>query len=183
MRIRKLVGTKCYLSPMDAGDAERYAMWLNDLDVTIYTQLGHHSLTVDREKEILASISKAHNYGIVDTATDSLVGSCGLMDIDHVNRTAEIGIVIGDKAFWGRGYGAEAMGLLLDYGFRYLDLYNVMLRVYSFNERGLACYRKVGFRTIGSRRGAIRRNLEAHDIVFMDVTADDYYAGTRGGAS
>lgn len=176
MRIKKLVGTKCFLSPMDMADAETYAAWLNDLEVSQYTQIAKQSLTVDKERDILASISKEHNYGIVDLASDALIGSCGLMDVDSVNRTAEIGIAIGDKSFWNRGYGTEALSLLLDYAFRYLNLYSVMLRYYAFNERGAACYAKVGFRTIGRWRSAIRRNLEAYDEVLMDITADDFYA-------
>ena len=111
----------------------------------------------------------------MDAATDALIGSCGLMDVDQCNRSAEIGIVIGDKTYWGKGYGTEAMRLLLDYAFRYLNLHNVMLRVYSYNPRGVACYEKVGFKAIGRRRGAITRNLAVHDIIYMDITDNDFY--------
>ncbi|PKL23873.1 MAG: GNAT family N-acetyltransferase [Spirochaetae bacterium HGW-Spirochaetae-3] len=178
MYIKKLIGTKCYLSPMEQSDAPKYAAWLNDLEVAVFTQIADKSLSVDKERDILASIGKEHNYGIVDAATDALIGSCGLMDIDFLNRSAEIGIVLGDKAYWGKGYGAEALSLLLDYAFRYLNLHNVMLRVYAYNPRGIACYEKVGFRTIGRRRDAIMRNLAAHDIVYMDIVADDFYAAS-----
>ncbi|MBU0928290.1 MAG: GNAT family N-acetyltransferase [Spirochaetes bacterium] len=176
MYIKKMIGRKCYLSPMELSDAGTYAAWLNDLEVSTFTQIAKQSLPVEKEREILSAISKEHNYGIVDAASGELIGSCGLMDLDAVNRSAEIGIVIGDKAYWGRGYGEEALRLLLDYAYRYLNLYNVMLRVYSYNARGIACYEKVGFKAIGRRRGAVMRNLEAHDVVFMDITADDFYA-------
>ncbi len=179
MYIKKLIGTKCYLSPMELSDAPKYAAWLNDLDVAVFTQIADKSLSVDKERDILAAIGKEHNYGIVDAATDTLIGSCGLMDIDALNRCAEIGIVLGDKSYWGKGYGTEALRLLLDYAFRYLNLHNVMLRVYDYNPRGIACYEKVGFKTIGRRRGAIMRNLAAHDVVYMDIVAADFY-GTDG---
>lgn len=175
MYIKKLIGKQCYLSPMELSDAGTYAAWLNDLEVSAYTQIAKQSLSLEKERDILASISKDHNYGIVDASTDRLIGSCGLMDIDAVNRSAEIGIVIGDKAHWGQGFGREALSLLLDYSFRYLNLFNIMLRVYSYNERGIACYEKTGFKTIGRRRSAIVRNLESHDVIFMDITADDFY--------
>ena len=178
MYIKKLVGQKCYLSPMELADAPAYAAWLNDLEVSTFTQIANKSLSVDKERDILTSIGKEHNYGIVDAATDVLIGSCGLMDLDPVNRSAEIGIVIGDKTRWGKGYGTEALRLLLDYSFRYLNLYNVMLSVYSYNPRGIACYEKVGFKLIGRRRGAIQRNLASHDIIYMDITADDFYRET-----
>lgn len=175
MYIRKLTGKLCFLSPMELDDAPRYAAWLNDLEVATYTQIADKSLTVDKEREILSAIGREHNYGIVDLQGGNLIGSCGLMDVDHLHGSAEIGIVIGDKAYWNRGYGREALGLLLDYGFRYLNLHNVMLRVYDYNERGIACYERVGFKLIGRRRGALRRDLKARDVILMDILPEDFY--------
>ena len=85
---------------MELSDAPKYAAWLNDLDVAVFTQIAGKSLTVDKERDILAAIGKEHNYGIVDAATDTLIGSCGLMDLDALNRSAEIGIMLGDKSYW-----------------------------------------------------------------------------------
>ena len=65
-----------------------------------------------------------------------------------------LGIVIGEKSCWNQGYGQEALVLLLDYAFNLLNLNSVMLGVFSFNQRGAASYRKVGFREIGQRRQA-----------------------------
>lgn len=68
------------------------------------------------------------------------------MDISYKNRIGTVGIFIGDENNRSNGYGTEALKLLLDYGFNYLNLNNIMLAVKSFNERAIKCYEKVGFK-------------------------------------
>ena len=70
-------------------------------------------------------------------ADGSYIGRCGLYGIDGTARHAELGIGIGDGEYWGRGYGREAVGLLLDYAFRLRNLRRVWLEVHSANERGI----------------------------------------------
>ncbi|GHV06649.1 N-acetyltransferase [Spirochaetia bacterium] len=175
MYFRKLVGEKCYLSPIDADDAEKFTEWLNDLDVTVNLQLYQASINAENERSFLNKLAEGHHYSIIDKKTDGLIGNCGFMDIDNLNQTAELGIFIGDKNYWGKGYGTEALSLLADYGFKCLNLHNIMLRVYSFNKRAIACYEKVGFKKIGIRREALYRNREVYDIIFMDLLAGDFY--------
>lgn len=165
----KMVGKKCYLSPINEDDAALYTAWLNDLEVTRTLQIASRTISLSGEREVLGRISKEHTYAIIDRASDALIGNVGLHDVNHLHRTAEIGIFIGDKSFWGRGYGPEAMSLLLAYSFDYLNLRNVMLRAYSFNERGLAAYRRLGFKEIGRRRFAVQREGVESDEVLMDL--------------
>lgn len=174
MYFKKLVGKKCYLSPMSVEDADKYTEWLNDLETTKYLTLAPAQITAHGEKDAIVQLSKEHNYAIVELGTDTLIGNCGLMDIDHINRTAEIGIFIGDKKFLGAGYGREAMSLLLGYAFDYLNLNNVMLRVYSFNERAIKSYESLGFKTIGKRRKAILREGMESDELYMDMLAAEF---------
>jgi len=174
---KKLAGKKCYLSPIDLADTEKFTEWMNDLEVTI--NLGpiyHMAVNADSERKFLDDLAKGHNYSIVDMATGALIGSCGFHEIDHLNRAGEVGIAIGDKGLWGKGYGTEAMRLLLDYGFRALNLHSVLIRVFPFNERAIRCYEKLGFRIIGRRRQAVIRDLKTHDIVLMDILAEEFYA-------
>lgn len=118
MYIKKLIGTKCYLSPLNLEDAEQYAVWLNDMEVLENLTLMTSVVTVDSEREFLKTLAQAHNYGIIDIKTDQLIGNIGFKDIDHLHRTTEIGIFIGDKSYWDKGYGQEALSLLLDYAFK-----------------------------------------------------------------
>jgi RimJ/RimL family protein N-acetyltransferase len=97
------------------------------------------------------------------------------MEIDHLNQTAEVGIFIGNKNYWDKGYGTEALILLLDYGFKALNLHNILLKVYAYNTRAIETYEKVGFKQIGIRREALCRNLQLHNIIFMDILSSEYY--------
>lgn len=157
-RLKKLIGKKCFLSPITAKDAEIYARWLNDMEVVRFLTMATSIINTENERNLLEELSKSHNYGIVTIEDDKLIGTCGLINMDTVNRSAEIGIFIGDKNYWHQGYGTEAMRLLMDYGFRYLNLHNVMLQVYSFNKNAVECYRKLGFSEIGRRRQAVYRD-------------------------
>jgi len=128
----------------------------------------------------LAKLSKEHNYSIVDMETNALIGSCGFIELDHLNQTAEAGIFIGNKNYWNKGYGTESFWLLLDYGFKALNLYNVMLRVYSFNERAARMYEKLGFKVIGKRREALRRGNTAYDVIYMDILQKEFFEKNKG---
>jgi RimJ/RimL family protein N-acetyltransferase len=169
MYFKKMIGTKCYLSPIDLNDAEKYTEWLNDIDVAQYLTIYPMMISLHGEKEALISLSKNHNYGIINLENDELIGNCGLMDIDNLNRTAEVGIFIGKKEYQNRGYGREALTLLIDFGFNTLNLKNIMLKVFSYNDRAIKCYENIGFKIIGRRRNAIERFQNTYDIIFMDI--------------
>jgi RimJ/RimL family protein N-acetyltransferase len=174
MYFKKLIGEKCYLSPMNINDAEKYTVWLNDLEITANLSIFHSAINVEIEKEYLENLSKEHNYSIIDMDTDELIGSCGFIGLDHLNQIAEIGLFIGNKNYWNKGYGTESMKLLLDYGFNALNLNNVMLRVYSFNERAIKMYKKLGFQVIGKRRESLKRGNKVYDEIYMDILAKEY---------
>ena len=175
MYFKKMVGKKCYLSPMDVNDAEIYTEWLNDLEVIENLSIYNSIINVGTEKEILEKLSKEHNYSIIENETNELIGSCGFMELDHLNQTAEAGIFIGNKKYWNKGFGTEAFQLLLDYGFKALNLNNIILRVYSFNERAIKSYEKIGFKVIGKRRGALNRGNKLYDIILMDLINKEFY--------
>jgi RimJ/RimL family protein N-acetyltransferase len=173
----KLVGEKCYLSPCTPEDAEQWSIWDNDLEIAI--PLGDEAYTVyplEKMPEIARDVTtdQSHLFSIIDAATDTLIGRCLLFDIDPVNRKAMLGIVIGDKAYWNRGYGVEATRLLLDHGFNLLNLNSIMLGTFSFNKRALNCFRKAGFKEIGKRRQARIIAGRAYDLVLMDILAEEF---------
>ena len=175
MYFKKLVGKKCYLSPIDVNDAEIFTAWLNDMELLGNLQLYGAAISLDNEKEFLKNLSKDHNYSIIDTKSDKLIGNCGFLEIDYINQAAEIGIFIGNKTYLNKGYGTEALSLLLDYGFKALNFHNIMLRVYEFNKAAIKCYEKIGFKHIGKRREALHRNSKKHNIIFMDILPNEFY--------
>jgi RimJ/RimL family protein N-acetyltransferase len=174
---KKLIGTKCYLSPCSREEAEKWTQWDNDLEVAI--PLGDEAYTpytLEKMQDILDEVSKnqSHIFSIVNLETDTTIGRCLLFNIDHVNRQATLGIVIGEKEFWGKGYGQDAIKLLLDYGFNLLNLNSIMIGTFSFNERAQACFRKVGFKEIGRRREARIIGEKKFDLVLMDMVANEF---------
>lgn len=174
---RKLVGKKCYLSPCSLEDAEKWTTWDNDLEVTI--PLGDEAYTpygLAKMQDILSHIIERqdHIFDILKLETDTLIGRCMLFDIDLINRGAMMGIVIGEKACWGQGYGQEAIRLLLDYGFHLLNLNNIMIGVFAYNKRAIHCYEKVGFQEIGRRRQARIVGGKKYDLILMDMLAEEF---------
>ena len=175
MYFKKLVGKKCYLSPIDTNDAEKFTEWLNDMELLINLQIYGSAISFENERSFLNNLSRDHNYSIIDLETDALIGNCGFLDMDHINQTSEVGIFIGNKKFLNKGYGTEALSLLIDYGFKALNFHNIMLKVYEFNKGAIKSYEKIGFKFIGKRREALHRNLEKHNIVYMDILPDEFY--------
>jgi len=173
---RKLSGERLYLSPINTDDAEIYTKWLNDF--TVSGGLGNFRMMIslDSEKKILEQLTnEGHNYAIVLDKDDLLIGNIGLMEIDNINRSAEVGLFIGESENRGKGYGSEAMRLILDFGFKTLNLHNIMLHVHSDNEQAIACYKKVGFKEFGRRREARYISGSYIDLVHMEILDVDYY--------
>ena len=172
---KKIVGERVYLSPINKDDFEIYTKWLNDYAVSGGLGNYRQMLSLNREQKILEDLTaEGHNYAIVRIEDDTLIGNAGLAEIDHINRRATIGLFIGEAENRGKGYGSEALRLLVDFGFKFLNLHNIMLHVHSDNVQGIACYKKVGFREFGRRRDAIFKDGKYFDDVHMEVLAVDF---------
>ena len=102
------------------------------------------------------------------------IGRCGLFHVDEAARTAELGIGIGDHAYRGKGYGREALRLLLDYGFRLRNLHRIWLTVNGDNERAIRAYRAVGFAEEGRQPQQVWSNGRYIDLVYMGVSRDNW---------
>jgi RimJ/RimL family protein N-acetyltransferase len=85
-----------------------------------------------------------------------------------------VGIGIGERAYWGNGYGTEAMCLLLRFAFAELNLQRVSLGVYAYNPRALRSYEKAGFRHEGVVRADCRRDGQRWDSVFMGILREEW---------
>ena len=173
---KKLVGERIYLSPVNIEDAEKYVEWFSDFKMTDGIKKSSEIVTVESEREWLENSLKNNNYNfaIVDLENDELIGNCGIMNINQKDRNAELGIFIGNEDKRNKGYGAEALRILLDYCFNYLNLNNVELGVMSFNERAIACYKKVGFKEYGRRRESYFLNGKYYDTIYMDILAKEF---------
>ncbi len=182
--VKKLVGNKLFLSPkiVSNEEIELFTMWLNDFQVTDYIGRSSQIVTYNGEKEYLENDDKNPNninFNIIELNKNKLIkprllGSISLKDINWINRSAELGIFIGDKEFRGHGYGTEAILLLLDYGFNYLNLNSVTLALLDANDRAYNCYLKCGFKLSGRDRDAIFLNGKYYDKLHMDILAKEF---------
>ena len=97
--------------------------------------------------------------------------------LEDVRRAlSDLSIILGDKNAWGQGYGTEAINLLLDYAFGFLNFHRVALGVVSFNEKALHFYEKVGFKREGVQRDGYFYNHRYYDFIMMSILEDDYRA-------
>ncbi|MCL2557644.1 MAG: GNAT family N-acetyltransferase [Treponema sp.] len=171
----KITGERVYLSSVNPEDAPLFAKWGNDPEVAITLGAYPQMRSLASERKTLEETGESwHDFAIVLKENDELLGGARLMGIDRINRRATLGLFIGEAERRGKGYGAEAIGLVLSYGFDVLNLNNVMLYVHSDNAQGIACYQKAGFKEIGRRREAIIRGELFLDDVCMDILAREY---------
>ena len=173
---RKIVGERLYLSPFDAGDTEIYskwAEWMNDKTVAENYGDPHNLISSANAKKTLEELS-GHRLAIVLLDGDVLIGHISLHNIDHLNRNAFLGIFIGDEEHRNKGYGTKAIRLILNYGFKTLNLHNIMLSVNANNYAGISCYKKAGFRETGRRREWVFRSGEYTDKIYMDILAREF---------
>ncbi|MCH5200913.1 MAG: GNAT family N-acetyltransferase [Oscillospiraceae bacterium] len=172
---RKLEGDKVYLSPMSIEDAETYCRWLNDPLVAGNIAAAAKAYSLSAEREYIEKIQKenAHIYAIVLKETDAIIGNIGIEDIDNTSRTATLGLFIGDEESRGKGYGSEALRLACRYAFDRLNMHSLHLWVFSFNERAMNMYKKVGFKEAGRMRESYYLDGKYHDSVLMDILRDE----------
>ena len=116
-------------------------------------------------------------------ATNLLVGTCALSQLDADNGSALFHITIGEKEAWGRGFGTEATRLMIDHAFGGLGLHRVGLTVFAFNERAIRSYRSVGFVVEGRAREAIWREGRWWDEIAMSILDSDWTAMPRQSAT
>jgi RimJ/RimL family protein N-acetyltransferase len=166
-----LIGERVYLRPVELEDVDRFVRWFNDPEVRA-TLSNSFPLSRLREREFVESLYKEHSDVVLAIAVregNAHIGVAGLHRIGLPNRNATFGIAIGEKACWDKGYGTEATRLMLDYGFRTLNLHRVTLWVYDTNPRAIHVYQKVGFREEGRKRESEYRDGKYRDDVLMGI--------------
>ncbi len=173
-----IYGERVRLRAIEREDVPRFVRWFNDPEVRQFLTMYRPLSRAEEERwvESLASRREDIVLAIEVRAGDQWVhiGNVGLHRIDWKNRTATLGIVIGEREYWGKGYGTEAVRTMLRYAFEELGLNRVELETYSFNPRAIRCYEKAGFKREGVRRQALYRNGKFHDVILMGILRDEF---------
>jgi len=171
-----LKGSQLILRAVTRDDLPRYTTWLNDYDVSRH--LGHlrpfnledETDWFERQRQDTASLHLA-----IETKAGAHIGSVSLMNINQRVQSAELGIVIGTKEDWSKGYGTEAILLMLRYGFKQLNLNRIYLRVNSDHHGAIKCYTRCGFSQEGIMRQATFREGQFIDQILMSILRSEYH--------
>ena len=167
---KKLEGEKVYLSPINQDDYETYVKWLNNPNITQFLDCNDSLISLSNEKDILLTIgNEEFCFAIVKKEDDTLLGNVGVTKTDYKNGKAELGIFIGDEENLSKGYGSEAIKLIINFAFNEIRLHSVMLTVFSNNPRAIKAYTKCGFKEFGRRHEAIYHNGEYLDLIYMEI--------------
>ena len=172
----RLIGKKTILRPITLADATRYVKWMNDPEVGRLSRGKAKKLTLAEEKKWIKAVAKykeARHFSI-DLFDGTHIGGIGLKFIDNLNKNAEVGITIGDKRYWNKGYGTDSMILLIDYAFKKLKLHRIELSVHSYNERAIAVYKKLGFKKEGRQREKVLWDNIFYDNIQMGLLRSEW---------
>lgn len=174
-----IYSTRIHFRAPERTDIPRFVNWINDAEVIAGLDLVLPWSTVEEENWFDAMIKRppAEHILVIEVREGEgwlPIGSCGFHDLDWRVRSAEVGIMIGEKSFWNQGYGTEAMSLLLRHGFETLNLNRICLRVFSSNPRAIRSYEKVGFLHEGVHRQAAFKNGQYADVLWMSVLRSEY---------
>ncbi|MDG6221536.1 MAG: GNAT family protein [Candidatus Thermoplasmatota archaeon] len=172
-----LKGERLYLAPIEADDAPMAQFWFNDPEIRS-NLASQFPLPLKSEEDFLSGMNDSASdiiMLIVLSDTNQPIGTVGLHKINPVHGGAEIGISIGEKNAWGKGHGAEAMKLALQYAFNTLALHRVELTVIADNLRARRLYEKLGFKEEGAMREKLFIEGRRKDTVVMSLLAHEWH--------
>lgn len=166
-----------YLRALEPADLDRTWKWHNDPSLYgwLVSPFRHVSRLSEEEwlrKKMSYSQSEIQ-LAICLEEGNCHIGNIHLRNIDWISRHAETGIFIGDAEHWSKGYGEQAMRLLLRHAFNDLGLHRVWLTVFDDNQRAIRSYEKCGFVVEGKLRKHAYKQGELKDLVYMGINVGD----------
>lgn len=144
-----LKGEQIYLRVLEEADAtDHYLKWLNDYEVMKFTESRLKPHTIESLKNDIRNMNNDNNitFAMVEKDGNKHIGNIKLGNINWVHRYADIGLVIGEKDFWGKGIAKEAIGLVVDYAFKIINLRKITAGIYVNNVGSLKTFQKSGFK-------------------------------------
>ncbi|MBI2723894.1 MAG: GNAT family N-acetyltransferase [Chloroflexi bacterium] len=173
-------GTHVNLRPPEPGDAERGHRWINDAEVTRYLNMRYGASLAAEEIWFDSHASNPlgfhHAFFAIETKEGVHIGNVNFHETSPEDRSGRLGIMIGEPAYWSRGYGTDAMRTFCRFGFEEMNLWRIDLTVDERNTRARACYRRCGF--VEEARLREHRFSEGayHDILVMALLRDEWDA-------
>ena len=172
----RLEGELVVLRPRVDEDLDLFARWHGNPDVRHWlhmSEMPEQSLEIERQRWHIARNDPTRVSFVIETLDGVPIGNIVLIGVDVAHRRAELGIAIGEKGDWGRGYGTDAIRVVLRFAFEVLKLRRVELITDVDNERGIRAYEKCGFVREGLLRAKRLRYGEPLDMLIMAVLRED----------
>lgn len=174
-----LEGKSVVLRALEPADLERAYKWMNDPEVRRYVAMRYPVARVDEQAWLRDRPPNSFAGGVrlaIDTKEGVHIGNLDLREVRPEDRSASLGIVIGEKEYWSNGHGTDALTTLLRFAFYEMNLHRVSLHTFEFNERGQACYRKCGFVEEGRLREHYYAEGRYWDCLVMAVLREEFEA-------
>lgn len=174
-----LEGKKISLRGLEKEDLEVLHEYMNNSEVTQYLDDHYRPHSLEEEEEFLEYIwnsikeGSEYHFGIEEKESGNLVGIVSLNEIQHRNKSAEMGICIKED-YWNKGLGTEAERLIIKYGFEELNLNSIRCRIFEYNERSKRVAEKAGFKEAGRLRKSVYRNGEYWDTIYLDILKGEF---------
>jgi RimJ/RimL family protein N-acetyltransferase len=143
-----LKGGKVSMRKIEKKDLALCIKWFRDPEVVKFLSNSIKNITEDMELDWFNFIESSDNdlvFAIISGCDGKYIGNCGLHKIDWNEKTCEFGMFIGDKDYWNRGYGTDALKTIIDFAFGELGLQTIKLLVYEYNHRAMKVYENCGF--------------------------------------
>ena len=170
----ELRGAKVILREKRIEDAEKDYRWRSDPEIARLDAAYPLSMSYERylklfQDQLRYPTPGSHHFG-TDAVDGTYIGNCMYYDLDSINKEAELGIVIGDRDYWGNSYGYDAVTTLLNHMFVDLQLNRVYLHTLDWNERAQRSFAKSGFKPVRT----VRRMSQ--DFILMEVLREEWLA-------
>ncbi len=175
-------GNLVRLRAYEKSDLDAAMKLINDEEITDLLggeMLAYPVSSIAEEKfiEAAAVLSDKQKTFVIETlAEPRYIGTISFNAINWLNRSAGVGIVIGDKSLWGKGYGTDAMRVMMRLGFDKMNLHRLWLHVHDYNLRAIASYEKCGFKSEGVLRQEHFKRGRYHDTIVMGILESEYRA-------
>jgi diamine N-acetyltransferase len=174
-----ITGDRIRFRAPEKQDLPEFVRWLNDPEVRAGISMYLPMSLAEEEKWFQSILEKPQDERPLcieckDGEGWKLIGNCGFFSIKAISRSAEFGIMIGERSYWNKGYGTEAVELLLKHGFSSLNLHRIYLRVFETNLRAVRAYEKAGFIHEGRHREAHYYDGTYVDVIQMSVLRSEW---------
>ena len=169
-------GDRLSLWALERHDILTVYKWVNDPDVISTAIQWHFPLSLEDVENWFIGVSSNPGVKVFSIRTNdgNFIGMIELNNIDWKNRKADLGIILGEKEYWGKGYGEEAMRLLVDFAFKQLNLHRLGASVLEVNDRSLGLFKKLGFKEEGRLRDAIFQDGKYHTLILLSLLRDEW---------